>query len=153
MYGSFYTLTQIMDSSIVWTTMPSPLYEEGDEYLSYSASYNLNFAGIPADCRDIDKSTYLYEVFMALSYDTVYPAYYEKCFQTRYQPTTQAAQVFDMIAESRVVCMADIYRLYVGTPISHMIGRVRSDGWSPEVGSCSKQLHDTIVASMTDMGW
>ena len=153
MYGSFYTLTRIMDSSIAWTTMPSPLYAEGDQYRSYSASYNLNFSGIPANCRDIDKATYLYEVFMAHSYDHVYPAYYEECFGTRYQPTSTSAQVFDMISASRVVCIADIYRLFEGTPISHMIGRTTSTGWPHDVGSGVKVLADTINASMAELGW
>lgn len=111
MTTNFAVLWDIMESDLLWSIMPTPLKNEGDDYRSYSDAWNLNFAGIPSSCRDIDKATYLYELFMAYSYDYVYPAYYEKCFQTRYQPDADSAQVFDMVAKSRFVCIANIYGL------------------------------------------
>ena len=46
---------------------------------------------------------------MCLSYDYVYPAYYEQCFRTQYQPDAPSAQVFDIVAQSRTLCIANIY--------------------------------------------
>ena len=147
-YGTFYYLQFFTDATVKWTTMPSPLYEEGEDYRSFSASGNLNFAGIPTNCADTDKASYLYEVFMAYSYDYVYPAYYEKCFQTRYQPTSESAQVFDIIAGSRVVCMAEIFRLYSDTSIKKMIGYDLDP-----IGSGTTVIADTVNAAMEQKGW
>ena len=147
-YGTFYYLQFLTDATVKWTTMPTPLYEEGDEYRSFSASGNLNFAGIPINCADTDKASYLYEVFMAYSYDYVYPAYYEKCFQTRYQPTSEAAQIFDIIASSRVVCMAEIFRLFSDSSLKKMIG----PDLDP-IGSGTTVIADTVNTAMEQKGW
>ncbi len=94
-----------------WGLMPPPLKEAGDEYKAFSDSWVMVFAGIPQACRDLDKATYLYEMFMAFSYDYLYPAYYEDTFGTAYQPDANSVLVFDLIAKSRTVCFRDVYQI------------------------------------------
>lgn len=106
---TYVNLPKVNNAGFEWTMLPAPLHNQGDDYRSYSDAYCLNLAGIPKMCDDIDKATYLYEMFMAYSYDYVYPAYYEDSFKTTYQPDNQSCKVFDIVAKSRVVCAANVY--------------------------------------------
>ena len=115
-------IDQIMNASgLEWAILPPPCYEEGDDYRSFSTGWNINFAGIPSACVDFDKSAYLYEMFMCFSYDYVYPAYYEKCFETQYMPDATSAQVFDLIAHSRYVDIDNVYSLGASYRIKGLI--------------------------------
>ena len=98
-------------SNLDWGLMPPPLMEAGDDYKSFSDSWTMVFAVIPAANRDLDKATYLYEMFMAYSYDYLKPAYYEETFRTAYTPDAASVQVFDIIANSRTVCFRDVYQI------------------------------------------
>lgn len=108
-------------SDLEWAILPPPCYEEGDDYRSFSTGWNINFAGIPSACLDVDKAAYLYEMFMCFSYDYVYPAYYENCFETQYMPDATSAQVFDIIAHSRYVDIDNVYGLGASTRIKGLI--------------------------------
>ena len=111
MIVTYYNIFKVIDSDVNWAFLPTPLIEEGGEYKAYSDAWNLNFAGIPAQCSDLDKAAYLYEMFMRSSYEKVYPAYYQVCFGTRYQRDSVGAQVFDLMTSSRTGSFANIYGL------------------------------------------
>lgn len=117
---TFMGIWQFLDSDMAWGTLPAPLMNEGDDYIAYSDRWNLNFAGIPAKNSNPDAAAYLYELFMCLSYDHVYPAYYESCFGLRYQPDEVGSQIFDIVAHSRKLDLANMFNLYT-TQLNSMI--------------------------------
>ena len=133
----------IMDSGINWGLLPPPCYNVGDEYRSFSTGWNVNFAGIVSSCTDIDKATYLYEMYMCYSYDYIYPAYYEKCFKLQYQPSVKSAQVFDVIAHSRFVDLSNLYSLNKSISIKSIV-----QDSSKEVGSSVKSASDSITTNL-----
>ncbi len=125
------------------TILPPPLKERGEEYRAYSDQWNLNFAAIPAIVSDPDKATYLYEAFMCYSYDYVYPAYYELCFGSAYQPDLTSCKVFDIVAHARVVCFANIYGLFGTKNVNSIVGNTQNG-----VGSTVKTIHDEVKANL-----
>ena len=143
MIVTYINMERLSEASFEWTMLPAPLRNAGDEYRAYSDSWNLNFSGIPAANNDLDAATYLYEMFMAYSYDYVYPAYYEESFGTSYQPDAQSCKVFDIVAKSRVVCPANVYGWFGEKNINHII----SDS-SNSVGSTVSTMKDSVRQNM-----
>lgn len=89
--------------------MPIPMEKAGGKYASFIPSWNANVSGIPAQVADAEMAAYFYELYMALSYMHIYPAYYEKTLRLTYTKNDEEAQIFDMIADS--VCL-DIAACY-----------------------------------------
>ena len=143
MVVTYINMERLSEVTYEWTMLPAPLRNVGDEYRSYSDSWNLNFSGIPVANEDVDMATYLYEMFMAYSYDYVYPAYYEQSFGTAYQPDAQSCKVFDIVAKSRVVCPANVYGWFGDKTINHLI----SDS-SNSVGSTVSTMKDSVRQNM-----
>ena len=92
--------------------MPVPTYAAGDAYRTDLPSWNANVSGIPAQVEDPDMAAYCYELFMALSYQTIYPEYYQKLFALQYVENATESQIFDVIAESIYIDLATYYRWY-----------------------------------------
>ncbi len=129
--------------------LPAPLYEEGDEYNSYCNSESLSMAGIPIDTAvdpdKFDKAGYLYEFFMIASYETVYPAIYEKSFKTRYQPDETSREVFELCQKAKTIDLAPMYSLYGTTYIS---AAVRESG---SVATFTAQIHTAVKSNLKDV--
>lgn len=89
--------------------LPAPLYEEGDNYHSYLAAWNLNVATIPAAVGDADKAAYGFELYMALSYNYIYPQFYEQKCQLQYVENSTEAQIYDLIVENTYVDFSYLY--------------------------------------------
>ena len=143
MVVTYINIVKFADTEFDWTILPAPLRYEGDEYRAYSDGWNLNLAGIPRICDDVDKATYLYEMFMAYSYDYVYPAYYEESFGSTYQPDLQSCKVFDIVSKSRVVCPANVYGWFGNTEVATIIANPNS-----AVGSSVKVIFDDVSGKM-----
>ena len=92
--------------------MPVPTYAAGDAYRTDLPSWNANVSGIPAQVEDAEMAAYCYELFMALSYQTIYPEYYQKLFALQYVENATESQIFDVIAESIYIDLATYYRWY-----------------------------------------
>ena len=80
--------------------LPAPLYNEGDEYRSLCGAWTTNVAGIPAACADPELAAYCTEIYMALSYQHIYPEFYEKTFALKYVQNHVESQIFDLICDS-----------------------------------------------------
>ncbi|MBQ8850532.1 MAG: hypothetical protein IJ011_09395 [Clostridia bacterium] len=142
-------------ANLEWGLMPAPLYEAGNEYKAYSDSWVMVFAGIPSANRDLDKATYLYEMFMAYSYDYLYPAYYEDTFGTTYQPDASSAQVFDIIANSRTVCFRDVYQIGGSTILDNHRALLWGKGSIGDITTMATTLRgslNTFITELDNMG-
>jgi len=137
-------------ANLDWGLMPPPLQEAGDEYKAYSDSWVLVFAGIPDACRDSDKSTYLYEMFMAYSYDYLYPAYYEETFGTAYQPDANSVKVFDIIAQSRTVCFRDVYQIGGSTILDDHRALIWGKGSIGDIATMATTLRASLTEFLSD---
>lgn len=126
--------------------LPLPLRQEGDEYISTLDAWCANVAGIPALVEDADMAAYCYEAYMALSYDYVYPEFFEKLFKLQYVNSPVEAQIFDVIANTATIGIVDMYRWTTGMrdPIRDII-----NGTS-EVGSSAKTMADDIESHVKD---
>ncbi len=151
MIVTYYNLTNLKDSNLEYTILPPPLLSAGNDYLAYSDQWNLNFSGIPKSANDLDKADYLYEVFMCYSYDYVYPAYYEQCFGVQYQPDETSSQVFDIVAKSRVVCIANIYRLFGLKDVASIV-RSTQNGVSSTVSVIKDEVEGNLNVMMGKLG-
>jgi hypothetical protein len=89
--------------------MPIPLEKEGGEYKSHIPTWNANVSGIPAQTADAETSAYLYEMYMALSYNYIYPAFYEKTMKLTYMNNETEAKIFDEIAKTVCLDIAAVY--------------------------------------------
>ena len=89
--------------------MPIPLEKEGGEYKSHIPTWNANVSGIPAQTADAETSAYLYEMYMALSYSYIYPAFYEKTMKLTYVNNETEAKIFDEIAKTVCLDIAAVY--------------------------------------------
>ena len=142
----------LIDSDLLLVTifLPPALRAEGEPYRAYSDSWNINVAGIPADvgadAAKFDKAGYLYEFFMALSYETVYPAFYEKTYRTRYQPDENSRKVFDIVASARVVDIPNIYNMYGDITVGVAVRGTNEPGYS------TKKIASSIKASLKVKG-
>lgn len=139
-------LFTLKGSGMNYSILPTPLMNEGDDYRAYSAAWNLNFAAIPAQCTDLDKASYLYEMFMAYSYDFVYPAYYEQTFGVTYAPDATASQIFDLMAHSRVVCLANIYGLFGTRQTLHIVMSTQNG-----VASTTETIQTEVEANLAEL--
>lgn len=90
--------------------LPLPLYQEGDAYVSNMMPWTTNLAAIPAISSDLDMATYCMEAFMALSYDYIYPEFYEKLFKTRYAEDLTESQLFDLVTTSSYIDYVETYQ-------------------------------------------
>ena len=107
MLGSFGGVRDV--HNIDECLMPIPLETEGGEYKSFIPTWNANVSGIPAQSADAETSAYLYEMYMALSYLYIYPAFYEKTMKLTYVNNETESQIFDMIANSVCLDVAGVY--------------------------------------------
>lgn len=145
--GTFSSFDKILSSGMDVAVLPTALMKEGDSYRSFSSSWCMNVAMIAKQCRDIDKATYLYEMFMAFSYDYVYPAYYENIFRLRYQTDSKSVQVFDLIASSRFVEFVDVFALYTDWKVA--IRKVCNG--TGEVASTTKSIEEGLRVSVDNL--
>lgn len=137
-------------ANLDWGLMPPPLKEAGDEYKAYSDSWVMVFAGIPDACRDSDKATYLYEMFMAYSYDYLYPAYYEDTFGTAYQPDANSVKVFNIIAQSRTICFRDVYQIGGSTILDGHRALVWGKGSIGDIATMATSLRGALDTFLAD---
>ena len=86
--------------------LPVPLMEEGDEYCSFLPTWNSNVSAIPAGCADAEHAAYCIELYMAMSYQNVYPEFYEKTFAIQYVENHVESQIFNIICDSMCVDIA-----------------------------------------------
>lgn len=141
MIVTYNNLLKLKDSDLKYAMLPTPLIEVGRDYVAYSDAWNLNFAGIPAATSDKEMADYMFEVFMRASYEYVYPAYYQICFGTRYQPDSMGAQIFDILTHSRVIDFNNIYNL--GINVQSLIN-VSAGTVSSTVKGMSKMLNTNL---------
>ena len=107
MLGSFGGVRDV--HNIDECLMPIPLEKEGGEYKSFIPTWNANVSGIPAQSADAETSAYFYEMYMALSYLYIYPAFYEKTMKLTYVNNETESQIFDIIANSVCLDVAGVY--------------------------------------------
>jgi hypothetical protein len=86
--------------------LPVPLMEEGGEYRSFLPTWNSNVFAIPAACADPEHAAYCIELYMAMSYQNVYPEFYEKTFAVQYVENHVESQIFDIINKSMCIDIA-----------------------------------------------
>ena len=89
--------------------LPSPMETAGGEYISYIPTWNTNVSGIPAQAENPETSAYLYEMYMALSYNYIYPAFFEKTLQLTYAQNQSESKIYDIIANTLVLDLAGVY--------------------------------------------
>ena len=89
--------------------MPSPTENEGDDYISYLPTWNANYSGIPVQVENPETSAYLYEMYMALSYNYIYPAFFEKTMKLTYAQNANEAKIYDIIASTLTLDLAAVY--------------------------------------------
>ena len=86
-------------------------------------------------------------MFMCYSYDYLYPAYYETCFQLTYQPDSTSVRIFNLIARSRYVSMVNLYSLNnSGVEIKDICRDTNL-----ELGSSLKRASEVIAANLTKL--
>lgn len=90
--------------------LPLPLIEEGDEYIHDCGAWTTNLVGIPAISSDPEMASYCLEAYMALSYDHVFPEFYEKLFKSRYAENELESKIFDIITDSSYMNYVDLYQ-------------------------------------------
>ncbi|MBR7098671.1 MAG: hypothetical protein IKC59_04580, partial [Clostridia bacterium] len=121
--------------------MPAPTYAKGEEYNSYLAAWNANVVTIPATIGDADKAAYCFELYMALSYNYIYPEYYEKICQLQYVENSTESQIYDLITDNIYVDYSNLYG-FVGTN-SIGIRPIFIDS-KTEVGSLVQSVSDEL---------
>ena len=89
--------------------MPVPMETAGGEYKSFIPTWNTNVSGIPAQAADAETSAYFYEMYMALSYNYIYPSFYEKTMKSTYAQNLTEAKIFDEVAKSVCLDIAAVY--------------------------------------------
>lgn len=146
MSATLYQMRYAHSSEMNWFTLPEPTLEKGEDYRSFSTCMCLWFAGIPLKCSDIDRASYLYELFMCLSYDYVYPAYFENCFGVKYQPDEVGAQIFNILASSRIICLANIYDFFGVGSDREPLGLVQNKNLG--VASTTKIIAEDVKSSI-----
>ena len=146
-WGGLNNIKEVIADGMHWTMLPPPLFKEGNDYNSFTSAWCLNFAGIPSNVTDSETSSYLYEMFMCYSYDYLYPAYYETCFQVTYQPDSTSVRIFNLIARSRYVSMVNLYSLNnSGVEIKDICRDTNL-----ELGSSLKRASEVIAANLTKL--
>ena len=149
---TYKNIKHLLDHELQLVTifMPPPTYSEGEPTRAYTDGDNLNVAGIPADvgadAAKFDKAGYLYEFFMVQTYETVYPAFYEKTFKTRYQPDENSRKVFDIIASSRVIDLPNVYQMYGTWTVAEAVRGTNEPGYS------TKKISSNIKAALKTKG-
>lgn len=89
--------------------MPSPMETAGGEYISYIPTWNANVSGIPVQAENPETSAYFYEMYMALSYNYIYPAFYEKTMKLTYAQNQSESKIYDIIASTLTLDLAAVY--------------------------------------------
>lgn len=126
--------------------MPVPTYQAGDEYSTDLPSWNANVSGIPAKVEDAEMAAYGYELYMALSYQTIYPEYYEKLFALQYVENATESKIFDIIAGSLHIDLTTYYRWWddYGRTMRPLVTG------SAEVASKTKELADALTIEIRE---
>lgn len=90
--------------------LPMPTLEEGADYVSNCDAWTTNLIGIPSTSSDADMAAYCLEIYMALSYDHVFPEFYEKLFKSRYAENEYESQIFDIITTNTYMDYVNLYQ-------------------------------------------
>jgi hypothetical protein len=109
MLGAYGSARTNSDGAIDECLLPIPMEKAGGEYKSFIPSWNANISGIPAQASDAEASAYLYEMYMALSYNYIYPAFYEKTMKLTYMNNETESKIFDEIAKTVCLDIAGVY--------------------------------------------
>lgn len=89
--------------------LPSPMETAGGEYISYIPTWNANVSGIPVQAENPETSAYFYEMYIALSYNYIYPAFYEKTMKLTYAQNQSESKIYDIIASTLTLDLAAVY--------------------------------------------
>lgn len=126
--------------------LPCPLYNEGDEYRSFLPTWNANVSGIPAGVEDAEHAAYCYELFMALSYQFIYPQYYEKTFELQYIDHYVETQIFDIVIESTMIDIPQCYGWL--DPQDTSVRKIVCGTSTPDAGT--EKIAATLKTSVND---
>ena len=110
--GAYGSAEKATNGAIEERLLPAPIYNEGDEYRCFLPAWNANVSGIPAAAADPELSAYCYELYMGLSYQYIYPEYYQRILGKRYVKNDAEAQIFDIITSSATLDLATSYSWY-----------------------------------------
>ena len=90
--------------------MPMPTMNEGDPYVSNCDAWTTNLVGVPSLSSDPEMAAFCLEAYMALSYDYIYPEFYEKLFKSRYAENEYESQIFDIITNNTYMDYVNLYQ-------------------------------------------
>ena len=107
MIGAYGAARQLLN--VEECLLPVPMEKAGGEYKSFLPTWNSNVSGIPAQTANPENAAYFYELYMALSYNYIYPAYYENTMKTNYAQNETEAKIFDIVAKSICLETAGLY--------------------------------------------
>ena len=114
-------------------------------------SWNANVAAIPAHTADVEHSAYCMELYMAMSYQYIYPEYYEKLCLLRSVDNATESKIYDMIVENTYIDLATCYAFLSDSDISvrRMITKV-NDKPKLEIGSTVETLDASLNSKLTE---
>lgn len=138
--------SQLGDFGIEGRVLPLPLYAEGEAYVSNMMPWCTSLAAIPAICDDADMSAYCIEAYMTLSYDYVYPEFYERIFKTRYAENLTESSMFDLITGSAYI---DCVETYQWQNDNTAIRKILTDE-STEIGSAVEGIYDVTNTKLQE---
>lgn len=111
-FGQIFNTVRNMEEQ--YTVLPYPMFDEGQgEYLSgLQDGYTL--LAIPATAPDASYSSFVSEALNIEAEKQMYPVYYEESLQTKYQSDPRAAEMIDLIMESRHADLGVVFQQSLG---------------------------------------
>lgn len=96
--------------------LPIPKYSEVQKYYRTAAQRSC-YALIPVSSADYDSASAVMEALSSEFYRTVIPEYFEVTLKTRYSPDENDSRMFDLIAETRVFDVGDVFSGALDDPL------------------------------------
>ncbi|MBE6611285.1 MAG: hypothetical protein E7632_02230 [Ruminococcaceae bacterium] len=91
--------------------IPCPKYEESQTYYSNMSNGAFHGMMIPANVKDVDRTSFILEALNAFSGHTVQEAYYETYIKDKLTRDETAAEMLDLIFENRTFDLAICFNL------------------------------------------
>ena len=145
--------TIVPESDFKTGLLPLPKFDEAQEEYRTVAQRSC-YALIPVSSADYDSASAVLEALSSEFYRMVIPEYFEVTLKTRYSPDENDSRMFDLIAETCVFEVGDLFDGPLGSPyvLYKDIMKRESPTWASMVAG-SKEKWAQAMEDIMAMDW